>query len=223
MSNSDVPRNDKTMIPSIVTWWQARNLRSITRKDLCFLFIILVFGFLAIWSGNMYVMHLTPVGAISVSGILDELQMPRQLPDAPLHSEDGEMLSMWSLSDKARNVVSIYAPWCAPCQKELPHLVDELKDTKNLLVIISGQDDAIKTRKQLNNLGLTDIKFYMDISNGIMKEGKVTSVPTTFLVGRKGRVKERVVGYSEYRLDRLIRKAKREEYDWESAGSWYDD
>ena len=42
----------------------------------------------------------------------------------------------------------------------------------------------------------------------IMKEGKVKSIPTTFLVARKGWIKERVVGYSPFRLRLLLSKTE---------------
>ena len=194
-----------------ITWWKAKNLRSIEKSDLLFLLVILFFAFASIFSGNILAIHLTPSGAISAANMLDELQIPRQLPDAPLQDEKGSQSTLWTLANKSRNVVAIYAPWCSPCQKELPELVDNLRESRNLVVIISMQEDPEEARRQFDNLGLKDSKFYLDITGKILKEGKVKSLPTTFLISKNGKVMDRIIGYSEYRLSRLIEKAKRKD------------
>ena len=193
--------------PAKITWWQAKNLRSARRSDIWFVGIILLLAFATIWSGNIMALHLSPSAAVSVSDILDDLQMPGRLPNAPLMGEDGTVASLWALADSPRTVVSFYAPWCGPCQQELPELVEDTKEKKNLLVIISPEEDPKKTRQQLDNLGLKETDFLVDITGKIMGQGKVKSLPTTFLIGKKGRVRDRVVGYSAFRLHRLMAKA----------------
>ena len=190
--------------PAKITWWQAKNLRSASRGDIWFVVTILLLAFASIWSGNMMALYLSPSGAATVSDILDDLQMPGRLPNAPLVSENGTIAKLWDLADSPRTVVSFYAPWCSPCQRELPEVVEYTKEKKNLLVIISSEEDPIETRRQLDNLGLRETEFLVDVSGEIMSQGKVKSLPTTFLIGKKGRVRERVVGYSEFRLRRLI-------------------
>ena len=194
-----------------ITWWQAKNLRSAKKYDIWFLIVILILAFASIWSGNMMAIQLSPQGAESVSDILDELQMPRQLPNAHLMDEDGRVIKLWYLTDKPRTIVSFYASWCGPCQKELPDLVEHTRLKKNLLVVISSNEDPEVTRQQLDNLGLKETRFFIDISGKIMEQGKVKALPTTFLTGKKGRVIDRVVGYSTFRLHLLMEKAGTDE------------
>lgn len=199
---------ERRVVARRITWWQAKNLRSARKSDIWVLFVILLLAFASIWSGNMMALHLSPAGVAEVSDILDDLQMPRRLPNAPLKGEDGEVASLWDLTDRPRTLVAFYAPWCAPCQKELPELVEHTQERKNLLIVVSPREDPALTRRQLDNLGLKDAKFLIDITGKIMEQGKVKSLPTTFLIGRKGRVRERVVGYSEFRLYLLMSKAR---------------
>lgn len=194
-----------------MNWWQARKLRLAKKSDICFLIVIALFAFASVWSGNMMATQLSPRGAASVSSILDELQMPRRLPNAPLRDENGKMASLWFLSSNARTIVSFYASWCGPCQKELPVLVEKTRSKNNLLVVISSNEDPEKTRRQLDNLGLNNTKFFMDVTGKIMEQGKVKALPTTFLTGKKGRVLDRVVGYSAFKMNLLLEKARLDE------------
>ena len=191
-----------------MNWWRARNLRSAKKIDICFLIATALFAFASVWSGNMMTTQLSPKGAVSVASILDDLQMPRRLPNAPLRDENGTLANLWLLASNNRTVVSFYASWCSPCQKELPELVDKTRSKNNLIVIISAQEDPEETRRQLDNLGLHDTRFFMDVSGKIMAQGKVKALPTTFLAGKNGRVLDRVVGYSPFKLKLLLDKAR---------------
>jgi thiol-disulfide isomerase/thioredoxin len=194
--------------PVKITWWQAKNFRSAKKSDICFLVVVLILAFAAIWSGNMMALQLSPQGAARVTEILDELQIPGQLPNAPLLAEDGKLTNLWSVADKPRTVVSFYAPWCSACQKELPELVEKTKEKNNLLVIIPREENAKATRQQLDNLGLKETRFFVDTSGKIVEAGKVTALPTTFLTGKNGRVLDRTVGYSTFQLHLLMGKAR---------------
>jgi thiol-disulfide isomerase/thioredoxin len=198
------PRSQK------ISRWQAKNLRSASKTDICFLVAVLLLAYATVWSGNMMALHLSPRGSMAASNLLDDLQVPRLLPNGPLMGEGGETAWLWDLLDRPRTVVSFYAPWCAPCQKELPELVELTKLKKNLLIIVSANEDPKLSRQQLDNLGLKDSKILRDITGKIMEQGKVKSLPTTFLVGRMGKVRERVVGYSSYRLHLLLENAGRD-------------
>lgn len=207
MNNPDTKSEDRRTRSAEITWWQAKNLRSASKSDIWFVVIIVLLAFASIWSGNMMALRLSPSGAASVANILDDLQMPGRLPNAPLVSEDGRIARLWDLADGARTIVSFYAPWCGPCQRELPEVVEYTKGKQNLLIIVSSQEDPKEIRRQLDNLGLKETQFLIDVSGEIMAIGKVKSLPTTFLIGKRGRVRERVVGYSEFRLRRLMEKA----------------
>lgn len=190
-----------------LTRWQAVHLKQIRPVDLLHMAVILILGVLAVWTGRMMSHHMTPVGAVEISRGLDELQMPRQLPDMPIVREDGQATTLWKQASKKRNIITVYAPWCPACQKELPILNEALADTDNLIVLISNRQDAEEVKEQLDNLGITGLHFYRDVTGEILKQGKVSKLPTTFLLRNYGKVLDRLVGLSEYRLKRLINQA----------------
>ena len=193
-----------------LTRLRAFKLKKIQLRDTITLIIILVLGILAAWSGQMSGYYMSPSGAAESSETLDELQMPRQLPDAEIVRNDGLRTTLWQIAANKRNVVSVYAPWCPACQKELPLLNDKLSSEENLIVIISQKQNAKEVDEQLTNLGLQNIHYYRDATGQVLAQGKVTKLPTTFLLRNFGKVMDRLVGYSEYRLERIIERAKEE-------------
>ena len=185
--------------------WQARMLPRITRADAAYATIVLSLAILALWSGRAAARHLSPDGAHAASELLDELELPTVLPNAPLGRDDGDRVALWDLTTEPRTIINFYAPWCGPCQTELPALVKSTADhPQQLAVVVGADEDPVDVRKALDNLGLQNVRFHVDATRHLADGARVTALPTTFLVGRQGRVKERIVGYSEFRLQVLI-------------------
>ena len=193
--------------PPELTPWRARTMRRATRVDLVYCAVVLALAALALWSGNASGRRLSPGGATKVAEVLDELELPRALPNAVLVRDDGVEARLWDVAAAPRTIVNIYAPWCAPCQEELPVLVSgTARHPDRLAVVVGPDEDPLEVRKQLDNLGLRDLRFHVDARREIQTGGRVTALPTTFLIGRRGRVHERIVGYSEFRLRMLMYK-----------------
>jgi len=74
-------------------------------------------------------------------------------------------------------------------------------------VIVGPDEEPAEVRKKLDNLGLKDQRYHVDTRREVETGGRVSALPTTFLIGRMGRVHERIVGYSEFRLRMLISKS----------------
>jgi peroxiredoxin len=104
-----------------------------------------------------------------------------------------------SLSDYEGKVVvlDLWATWCPPCRQEIPFLVqlyEEFKD-QGLVVVGVGLDQG----------GAGTLKPFVD-ENGVTYpilvgdrdvQGAygVTGIPTTFVIGRDGRIVSKHVGY----------------------------
>ena len=194
--------------PEILTRWRARTLRRFTGVDVAYCGTVVGLVALALWSGHAAARHLSPSGAESVSRLLDDLELPSVLPNAPLVRDDGANTRLWDASTGPRTLISFYAPWCAPCQEELPMLVTATSaQPERLMVVVGPDEEAVEVRKKLDDLGLKDLRYYVDAKRELEAGGRVTALPTTFLIGRAGRVKERIVGYSAFRLHMLTIKA----------------
>jgi thiol-disulfide isomerase/thioredoxin len=118
---------------------------------------------------------------------------------------------------KSRAAVAFYAPWCGPCQQELPVLSRTLGKSAELLIVIAKDEDVEHTKRQLANIGLRDVRLYVDITGALAKEGRVTALPTTFAVSKRGAVLARTKGYSFGSMYQLAKKVDRE------AGAGLDD
>ena len=188
--------------------WRARTLRQAAGADFVFGSAVVALVALSLWSGHAAGRRLSPEGAESASRLLDELELPSALPNASLVRDDGAPATLWSVSTEPRTIVSFYAPWCAPCQEELPTLVAALSDEPGRLVVLVGPDEEPgEVRKKFDNLGLKELRFFVDEKRQVETGGRLTALPTTFLVGRQGRVKERIVGYSPFRLQMMAFRA----------------
>jgi cytochrome c biogenesis protein CcmG/thiol:disulfide interchange protein DsbE len=105
-----------------------------------------------------------------------------------------------SLSDFAGKVVvlDLWATWCPPCRQEIPVLVglyEEFKD-RGLVVVGVGLDeggaDALKPFAEANRM--TYPVLVGDKALG--KAYNVTSIPSTFIIGRDGKIAAKHVGFS---------------------------
>jgi thiol-disulfide isomerase/thioredoxin len=89
--------------------------------------------------------------------------------------------------------IDVWATWCGPCIREIPHL-NKLKDNmkgRNIDIVAISVDDKRSTWEQYvktNNLG--GIQLYADGSwnNEFMKFYMITGIPRFILIDRKGNI-----------------------------------
>lgn len=101
-------------------------------------------------------------------------------------------------------LLNFWATWCPPCRKEMPSmeaLYRAYKD-RGLVVLALSQDQAsgqdVKTFVDVLNLSFP---VWHDRDGLVGRQYSVPGVPTSYLIGRDGRVAWRVLG----------------EYDWDSG------
>ena len=202
-----------------IGWWQARVLRRAEGGDVLSLVVLAALALLVLGFGRYSRLGLPPRSAIENAQLLDELDQPTRLPNAPVRDDAGRRGLLFDRMTTPRAIVAFYAPWCGPCQHELPHLAREIRPLADVLVVVSADEDVEATRRQLGNLGLSDLGFLVDESRRLEHEARVTALPTTFLVSRQGAVLDRTMGYSELELLRLKRKVDKNAADVATPGS----
>ncbi|MCL4164456.1 UNVERIFIED_CONTAM: hypothetical protein GTU68_002179, partial [Idotea baltica] len=104
------------------------------------------------------------------------------------------------LSDLQGKVVllNLWATWCAPCRKEMPHLnqlQEELGSDQFEVVAVSvDRGSAEKSKKFLAEVGANALRFYHDPTAQAGFSLMAIGMPTTLLFDREGREIGRLVG-----------------------------
>ncbi|MGZ8460922.1 MAG: redoxin domain-containing protein [Candidatus Deferrimicrobiaceae bacterium] len=133
----------------------------------------------------------------------------RTAPSFSLPDTNGNVYSSAKLTGKPV-VINFFATWCPPCKAEIPGFVevyDRHRPEGFELIGISLDTD---TRKNLpgflmsNKIGYTIL--FGDLATA-RAYGGVSSIPTTFFIGKDGEIKNVHVGYMDKdAFDKEVRK-----------------
>jgi len=131
-------------------------------------------------------------------------------PDFSLESLDGKATRLSDFRGKAV-LLNFWATWCGPCKIEMPWFVDLQKQyaAQGLQIVGVAMDDASK-----EDIG----KFAKDMGVNypilIGKEsvgdqyGGVPALPETFLIGRDGKLTDKIIGLrGKAEIEDAIKKA----------------
>jgi thiol-disulfide isomerase/thioredoxin len=108
---------------------------------------------------------------------------------------DGDKLQLSSLLGKVV-VIDFWATWCVPCREQHPlyeKVKAKFKDTGDVVFLAVDTDEDHSLVKPF----LTQIKWSQNVyfENGLQSMLQVSSIPTTIILGKKGEVFTRMVGF----------------------------
>jgi peroxiredoxin len=135
-------------------------------------------------------------------------------PAIALKTLDGKDVTLADLKGKVV-LVDTWATWCPPCKASLPHIQAVATDkalAEKGLVVWAVND---KETKEVVDKFMKDNKYTfavpMDTKGDMLKAYNVSGIPTTFIIGRDGTVKDAFVGYggdaSAKEIDAAVAKA----------------
>jgi thiol-disulfide isomerase/thioredoxin len=116
--------------------------------------------------------------------------------DFSLPSLDGKTTSLASFRGKVV-LLSFWATWCGPCKQELPSiqaLYEKLKGKGLTVVAVDLMEDRKTVADFVKSHGMT-FPVLMDGNGKVGGSYDAGSIPTNYLVDRKGKILARVVGF----------------------------
>src|SRR5579885_3622036 len=121
-------------------------------------------------------------------------------PDFALQSLDGKTVHLSDYRGKAV-LLNFWATWCAPCKIEMPWFVELQKQygPQGLQIIgVALDSDPPDVKKFITDIGVNYVVLIGNDKVGNLYGG-VQGLPTTFYIGRDGKVVSRAFGLISHR------------------------
>lgn len=122
-----------------------------------------------------------------------------QAPDFTLKDLNGKDISLQDLSGKVV-FLNIWATWCPPCREEIPGFVEAYSQYKDKgMVIIGISVDNAGTGPVIKFAEKFKINYPVVMAtNKLIKDyGPVHFIPTTVVIDKNGKIREKKVGYMD--------------------------
>ena len=103
-------------------------------------------------------------------------------------------------------LINFWATWCIPCRDEMPSiqkLRDRLAGKPFVVFAVNVDEPDSRVRSFLNETRL-DLPVLLDQNKTVTRAWSVRVMPTTFVVGRDGRVRYRAVGDLDWSSDAVV-------------------
>ncbi len=114
---------------------------------------------------------------------------------------DGETIDMSNWKGRVA-LVNLWATWCGPCRREMPHLakLQELYGSDQFEVVALSVDlkGAEASAAFLKNIKADNLALYVDQTTKAMQKLGAFGLPLTVLVDREGREIGRLLGPAEW-------------------------
>lgn len=122
-----------------------------------------------------------------------------QAPDFALKDLNGNTVGLQDLRGKVV-FLNFWATWCPPCRLEMPTMEELHKEFGNQGLVILAINyregsDEIKTFFKQHNLTFTALQ---DDEGKVFELYQAWSLPTTYLINKKGEMVGRVIGYRDW-------------------------
>jgi len=123
---------------------------------------------------------------------------PALAPDFTLRNTEGEEITLSGLKGKVI-LLDFWATWCGPCKESIPHLVALYKSyrEKGFELIGMSMDKMGEVEMVRRFVKSMDIPYPIIMTpDEVARHFKVTGLPTTVLIDKEGRVREKIVGFN---------------------------
>lgn len=142
------------------------------------------------------------------------LLVSAKLPSVQLKNIDGKTINTSELSNDGKPfVISFFATWCKPCQRELNAINEVYPDWQDetgmkLIAISIDQGQNVNKVKPLVDGNGWEYEVLLDPNGDFKRALNVQQIPAVFIVDGDGNIVHRHVGYTTGSEEELIEKIK---------------
>ena len=105
-------------------------------------------------------------------------------------------------------LVSLFATWCGPCQKELAEVQSTLwpkyKDNKDFVLLVIGREHTDEQLQKYNERKKFTFPLYPDPKREVFSLFAEKTIPRAYLFGKDGKLVYSSVGYTAEEFQTLI-------------------
>ena len=136
-----------------------------------------------------------------------ELKVGDALPKFELKSSVNGDVKPVDLKGKVV-LVSLFATWCGPCQKELAEVQSTLwpkyKDNKNFKMLVIGREHTDEDLQKYNERKKFTFPLYPDPKREVFSKFAEKSIPRAYLFDKDGKLVYASVGYTAEEFQKLM-------------------
>jgi peroxiredoxin len=176
-------------------------------KVLASVFIILLLPLAGLILSREGFPHRQQTPAVAESDILKKLSIEKfdkeiQAPDFVLKDLNGNTVSLQALRGKVV-FLNFWATWCPSCKLEMPAMEElhrEFSDAGLVVLAVNYREGSEEINTFYKEHGLT-FPALLDREARVFDLYKAWSLPTTYLINRRGAIVGKVIGYRDWHSD----------------------
>lgn len=159
--------------------------------------------------------HQTAIAQQAAPTGIEKVLGEKSLPSISLSDIRGNKVNVADLGKSGKlTVISFWATWCIPCQKELSNIsemYEEWQTKYNMQLVAVSIDDSrnVPKVKPLVEAKRWDYQVLLDVNQDLKRDLNIQSVPFTVVVDQNGKIVYTHSGYvegDEYVLEEEIKK-----------------
>ena len=137
-----------------------------------------------------------------------EMEVGTPMPEFVLNSDVNGELSSADLKGEVV-LMTFFATWCGPCQKELAAVQEKLwpvyKNKKGFRLVVVGREHTDEQLKDYNEIKKFSFPMYPDPKREVYSKFADITIPRAYLFGKDGKLIHASKGFEEGDMEKVMK------------------